>query len=181
MVASLRRQGEPTRATRDEHEIHRKKKNDQESDWLVAEGQVKVLNRTGSNPGGGIQEVHAGQVALIGPHGTEVHAASDSEVERRMAWIEGTLDFDETLKRAVEEFNRYNERKLFIDDPTLDALPVTGRFDAHNPDLFAEDLQKSHHIDHTSIGNPGSKAAEIHLKPGLGVSVNLSRAPIRAP
>jgi transmembrane sensor len=157
------------------------KTNDQESDSLVAEGQVKVLNRTGSNPGERIQEVRAGQVALIGPHGTEVHTASDSEVERRMAWIEGTLDFDETLQRAVEEFNRYNERKLFIDDPTLDALPVTGRFDAHNPDLFAEDLQKSHHIDHTSIGSPGSKAGEIHLKTGRSVSASLSRMPNSAP
>jgi ferric-dicitrate binding protein FerR (iron transport regulator) len=128
-----------------------------------------------------VGEVRAGQVALIGPRGTEVQTASDSEVERRMAWIGGTLDVDETLQRAVQEFNRYNERKLFIDDPTLDALPVTGRFDAHNPDLFAEDLQKSHNIDHTSIGYPGSKAGEIHLKPDQSVSANLSRAPSPTP
>ncbi len=141
------------------------KSNDQESNSLVHEGQVEVLDSADSSNRENTRQVRAGQVVLIGPHGTQVRTLSDSEVERRMAWIEGALDFDETLQRAVEEFNRYNERKLVIDDPTLDALPITGRFNAHNPDLFAEALQKSHHINHTSIGTPGSKTGEIHLKP----------------
>jgi transmembrane sensor len=146
------------------------KRNDKESDSLVAEGQVKVLSTTDSSTREGARQVRAGHVVLIGPQGMEVHEVSDSEVERRMAWTEGALDFDGTLQQAVEEFNRYNERKLIIDDSTLGALPVTGRFNAHNPDLFAEALEKSHHIKHTSTGTPGSKAGEIHLKPATSTA-----------
>ena len=106
----------------------------------------------------------AGEALQISPSGTHVEKVSPSEIERRLAWIDGTLVLDGTLEQAVEEFNRYNSRRLVIDDPLLRILPVVGRYDAHNPDLFAEDLNRRYRIEHLSLGSPGSKEGTILLK-----------------
>lgn len=70
----------------------------------------------------------------------------------------------EPMVEAVDEFNRYNQRKLVIDEHRLDAVPVVGRYDAYNPDLFADELRRTHHIEYTSTGTPGSNRGEIHLQ-----------------
>ena len=71
----------------------------------------------------------------------------------------------EPMVEAVDEFNRYNQRKLVIDEHRLDAVPVVGRYDAYNPDVFADELRRTHHIEYTSTGTPGSNQGEIHLQP----------------
>lgn len=139
------------------------RKGDDEFQTLVAEGKVEIYptEHTTANPPP--QTIAAGQVLTVGPNGTHVDSLNASQIEQRLAWRDGMIDLNETLAEAVAEFNRYNRRKLLIDDPDLDALPVKGRYDAHKPDLFATGLE-SHNIYHTSIGAPGSTTGEIHLR-----------------
>jgi len=141
------------------------RENEVESAALVAQGTVKVFSATRAAVAEPLKLVDAGEAVTIGPDGTHVEKVSPEQIKRRLAWRDGMLDFDETLAQAVVEFNQQNKRKLVIDDPSLATLPVTGRYDAHNPDLFAEDLKTTHHIEHTSMGAPGSKSGEIHLRP----------------
>lgn len=106
----------------------------------------------------------AGEVAQIGPGGIRVEKVNAIGARRRLAWVDGQLDFDVPLVEAVNEFNRYNRRKLVIDQHRLDAVPVAGRYDAYNPDLFADELRRTHHIEYSSTGTPGSNQGEIHLQ-----------------
>jgi ferric-dicitrate binding protein FerR (iron transport regulator) len=139
------------------------RKSDDEFQTLVAEGSVEVQPRQKTPAAALPKTVAAGEMITVGPEASHVDKLSASQVEQHLAWLDGVLDFDETLAEAVGEFNRYNKRKLIIDDRALDALPIAGRYDAHSPDLFAEDLRKSHNIYHTSTDAPGSTSGEIHL------------------
>lgn len=107
----------------------------------------------------------AGEAAQIRPGRIHVEKVNPTEARRRLAWVDGRLDFDVPLAEAVNEFNRYNQRKLIIDEHRLDTVPVVGRYDAYNPDLFADDLRRTHHIEYTSTGTPGSNQGVIHLQP----------------
>jgi len=142
------------------------RKNAAESETLVTEGKIEVLDKEkASTAGAKATTVAAGQLVEITPSGVRVEQITPLEVKRRLAWMEEKLEFQETLEQAVAEFNRYNERKLVIDDASLHSIPVTGRFNAHKPDLFAEGLSRSHRIDYVPIGPPGSGQGEIHLRP----------------
>jgi transmembrane sensor len=45
------------------------------------------------------------------------------------------------LAEAVSDFNRYNTRKINIDDPTLDTIRIGGRFRSNDADAFLWLLQ----------------------------------------
>jgi transmembrane sensor len=50
------------------------------------------------------------------------------------AWTQRRLVFDDsTLAEVVEEFNRYNTRRLVLKDATLSAFPISGAFSSTNP------------------------------------------------
>lgn len=60
------------------------------------------------------------------------------EVERATAWRQGLLDLDGlTLAQAAEEYERYTDRRIQIDDPALGKLKMTGLFSVSDPDGFA--------------------------------------------
>ncbi|MEP7243754.1 MAG: FecR domain-containing protein [Gammaproteobacteria bacterium] len=55
---------------------------------------------------------------------------------------DGFIVFDDTpLADIVAEFNRYNRRKIFIEDPTLAAIRLGGNFRTDNTDAFLWLLQ----------------------------------------
>jgi transmembrane sensor len=57
---------------------------------------------------------------------------------RRMSWTSGRLEFrGESLREAVDEFNRYNRRQVRLADASLATLRVGGSFAATDPDSFA--------------------------------------------
>lgn len=59
------------------------------------------------------------------------------------AWTQHKLIFDETpLTEAAEEFNRYNTKRVVIDDPSLASFHVRGTFSATNPERLAEFLRE---------------------------------------
>lgn len=62
--------------------------------------------------------------------------------ERELAWAKGQLVFDnETVRDAIEEFNRYNRVRLHVTDEALAMRPVSGVFDASDPESFIGFLQ----------------------------------------
>lgn len=72
-------------------------------------------------------------------------AASVQKVENQLSWRHGVLVFDKTsLAAAAAEFNRYNARKLKIDDAETADVRISGSFDATNVDAFARLLQRAY-------------------------------------
>jgi transmembrane sensor len=65
----------------------------------------------------------------------QVQAASASEGEPQV------IQFDDvSLAEAVEQMNRYTEKKLVVVDPKVGALRVSGAFRTNDPARFAETL-----------------------------------------
>jgi transmembrane sensor len=66
----------------------------------------------------------------------EVEHAPQS-VDRALAWRTGEIAIEgESLGYAVAEINRYNHRKLVVDDPALAREPLVGYFRTDDPENF---------------------------------------------
>jgi len=101
---------------------------------FVLEGKVQVEHDGASRPP--VQLV-AGDVAHIRGNDVIVHSESITAVEHLLSWRQGYLSFDgTTLADAVAEFNRYNKRKIVIEDPSIAAIRIGGHFRATNTDGF---------------------------------------------
>jgi transmembrane sensor len=102
-------------------------------DVLVSEGKVAVASsRVPSTPALG-----AGESAVVLPDRVAVSRVEPQLLARRLAWTTGKLEFrGETLREAVEEFNRYNRRQIRLADASLGALRVGGSFGATDPESF---------------------------------------------
>lgn len=89
----------------------------------------------------------AGAVARTARSDVLVQDGSAPEVEQLLSWRSGYLVFEAmTLADAVAEFNRYNTRKIVIDDPSLAALRIGGNFRASNTDAFLWLLQSAFRV-----------------------------------
>ena len=65
----------------------------------------------------------------------------DAEVEKAIAWRERRLLFDALpLKAVIEEFNRYNDPPVVIQDKQLELLPISGVFRSDDRDSFLQFL-----------------------------------------
>lgn len=70
-----------------------------------------------------------------------------SDVERSLAWRERRLEFASTpLAEVVAEFNRYNTRRLIIDDPKLAELRFGGVFRADASDMVVRMLETNFNV-----------------------------------
>jgi transmembrane sensor len=84
----------------------------------------------------------AGEIARTSKMEVLVSTAAASDAEKLLSWRSGYLRFDNTtLAEAVAEFNRYNTRKIAIDDPAIAAIRVGGNFRSTNTDGFLWLLQ----------------------------------------
>ena len=82
------------------------------------------------------------QVAAADSHAVLVVAQSDSQLARDLSWRQGLLSFNQTtLAEAAGEFNRYNDKKLVIDDAAAGAIRIDGAFRANNAASFARLLR----------------------------------------
>lgn len=106
---------------------------------LVTEGTVEVWSRDGSAQK---RLLTAGEHAFVDVHATEISVARQPrEVERKLAWREGKLIFNnQTLSEAVADFNRYSPRKIIIVDPQLWNRKLVGQYQIDEPELFAKDV-----------------------------------------
>jgi len=70
-----------------------------------------------------------------------------------IAWTNRELVFEMTpLAEVVQEFNRYNTRKLVVSDPTLAQYHVTGDFSSTDPASLLRFLRAQGGIDVTEVG-----------------------------
>jgi transmembrane sensor len=125
---------------------------------FVTEGRVRIENRSGrvvaNDPVPVHAEVRPSEIVLAA--GSIAHTVEDAvlvqegalpRVEDYLSWRAGFLVFREaTLAEAVAEFNRYNERKIMIQDPALANVQLSGRFRTTNFGAFVRLLEDGFHI-----------------------------------
>lgn len=106
---------------------------------VVTEGRVN-LERATSGAGVAVPPatfLDAGAIARTQESEVLVRPDAAQEAEKLLSWRGGYVNFEDmALADAVAEFNRYNERKIFIQDPAIAALRLSGRFRANNTDAF---------------------------------------------
>lgn len=106
----------------------------------VTEGLVRVESGSVIGASHGNEApvlVPAGSIARLEGVDVLVHRKPISDIEQRLTWRSGRLTFRDTpLADAVAEFNRYNERKILIEDTAIAAIEVGGIFRATNLDPF---------------------------------------------
>jgi transmembrane sensor len=101
----------------------------------------------GAGPGTGaayppVTMLRAGTVARTANTDVLVHQQTAAESEVLLSWRNGYVAFrDTTLADAVNEFNRYNLRKIVIDDPKIADIRIGGNFRADNTAAFLWLLQ----------------------------------------
>jgi transmembrane sensor len=96
----------------------------------------------------------AGSVARAEADAVLVRNEPLTEIEQHLSWRSGLLTFRDTpLADAVAEFNRYNERKIVIEDPRIALLQLGGVFRSTNIDPFIELLEQGFPVRATQKGN----------------------------
>jgi transmembrane sensor len=72
---------------------------------------------------------------------TVIAAVDPATAKRRLAWRDGMVSFDgDTAAAAIAEINRYNRRKVVLDDAALGSEPIIGYFRTSDVDGFARAL-----------------------------------------
>ena len=135
------------------------RKTDSDAVTVVKEGKVRVT-QVSAPP----EVASNDQIATIGPDGVKVAKADPDKIDRMLSWERGVLNFQgETLKEAVEAFNRYNLTKLEIDDPTIAGQQIGGIFKVRDPLGFAELLGPTFGIQYVLETIKNSPDQVIHL------------------
>jgi transmembrane sensor len=99
-------------------------------------------------PGHSLARLAAGEQANISTVGVTKKAAPD--LSDAVAWRERILVFRGTpLADVAAEYNRYNTRKIRIDDPEIAQRPMSGTYSADHPQLLVAYLEKDNSISVT--------------------------------
>lgn len=112
------------------------RRRDNGADIFVTEGVVETWT---AQADGHRVRLSAGQRAFVGNNSAiELLADAPSAVDRALAWRSGLIDLSgQNLGDAVEEFNRYNRRKLVLVDSSLRPEQLDGIFRTDDPVGFA--------------------------------------------
>jgi transmembrane sensor len=96
----------------------------------------------------------------------ERKAVTPAELEHHLAWINGQLVFENaTLAETIEEFNRYNRRKLEISDPTLGQIRLGGAFSSTNVDEFIVELNELFKIRAVPVDSNSGQVIQLKRGP----------------
>jgi transmembrane sensor len=104
----------------------------------VVEGRVAIwrLQRPEA-----VEQLDAGQQARITRESTVVSKRA-ADVRKTVAWLQRQVVFDhDPLGNAVEEFNRYAELRIRIDDSSLREVEISGIFSAYDAESFIRFLE----------------------------------------
>jgi transmembrane sensor len=102
---------------------------------VVTEGQVLAWRDGASAPPLAISAGHEAFIAVDTPQPTQ---AKPSRTEDVLAWRRGEIVLGgETIASAVNEFNRYNTRKIVLRDPAAGRRTIVGYFLIDQPEQFA--------------------------------------------
>jgi transmembrane sensor len=115
---------------------------------VVTEGAVRIESATG---GGGQKlaerRLTAGHIARTAGAELVIERRKPGDAQEELSWRSGVLVFrDATLGDAAAEFNRYNKRKIVIEDPEAAALTIAGSFRTTNVDSFVEVIGKGYPV-----------------------------------
>lgn len=103
---------------------------------VVIEGHVRV-ERDNQGVGAPPALLAPGDVARSDGSGVLVQQKPLPQAEEALSWRSGFLIFHDTpLKEAVAQFNRYNTRKIVIEDPKVASLKIGGNFKSTNSEAF---------------------------------------------
>lgn len=92
--------------------------------------------------------LEAGAVARADGAGVLVQEKSLAEVQEALSWRSGMVVFRNVdLAEAVAEFNRYNERKIRIEDPEIAGIRLSGKFRPGNFNSFVHLLEDGFPIE----------------------------------
>jgi transmembrane sensor len=109
-------------------------------------------------PGTGVDEkiltLPAGSIARATKAGVLIQRRPIPEIQSDLSWRTGYLIFrDMALADAIAEFNRYNVRKIFIDDPTVATIRVSGKFRSTQIEAFVRLLEEGFPVRAQSVGD----------------------------
>jgi transmembrane sensor len=115
---------------------------------VVTEGKVRIEQASvlasliGHSESSREVLVPAGTVARTSKSQFVVRAEANVEVQKLLSWRSGYVNFDDvSLAGAVAEFNRYNTRKIVIEDPSIASIRLSGNFRTNNTEAFLWLLQ----------------------------------------
>jgi transmembrane sensor len=113
---------------------------------VVTEGKVRVEDGAAGQDSrvGGSADVFLtpGSIARADDAGVLVQRRTLPEAEEHLSWRMGRLMFrNQGLAEAIAEFNRYNTRKIVIQDPAIAHLKIEGNFRATNVEAFVRLLE----------------------------------------
>jgi transmembrane sensor len=103
---------------------------------VVQEGRVQV--ETIGMPGMAPVVADAGREVLVREAQMLVTSKPDEELVNGLSWRNGLLVFrQQTLAEAAEQFNRYNDRQIFVAGSAR-KIRIGGSFKANNLDVFVQ-------------------------------------------
>ena len=114
---------------------------------LIAQTAGELVAETGE------VQVKVGEQVHIGEE-KRVHHEKSVQVEKAVEWTSRRLTFENALlKDVIAEFNRYNTRKLQVDDRELALLRLNGVFQPHSHEALLEYLEKTENVRVRDIGD----------------------------
>lgn len=115
---------------------------------LVEHGKVRIdpmPMRADSEPPPPLIAVR-GDSVLVDQRSALVTTLADARLDNELAWRTGFLRFDDVpLGQVAAEFNRYNQRKLVVDEK-VKSIRISGSFESSNLDAFIRLLQQVHDL-----------------------------------
>lgn len=107
---------------------------------LVREGQVEVRKPAGGGrPVSAVANTRVVSTSASPAAPLAAVAVEPETLNRALAWRQGRIVFEgETLLEAAQEFARYSDTRIVMDDPTLAAERVSGLYQANDPVGFAQ-------------------------------------------
>lgn len=113
----------------------------------VVSGRVRVDEPDALTGQASTTTIPTGSVAIVRPNSTRISAASPANIEALTAWRGSQIVFDETpVSAAVNEFNRYTDRPIVIQDAVLGQVRIGGTFRTNDSASFISLLHKAYGV-----------------------------------
>lgn len=143
----------------------------------VLRGEVEVRPRTAAptvsaasenvesarSPPVDVAKLTAGRKALVRSGSAEVETTTVARLEPVTAWTVRRLVFDSTpLSEIVHQFNRYNRKRLVLNDESLESLELSGVFGSNDPESLVLFLQRIADVEVVT----SSDGSEVRIQAG---------------
>lgn len=111
---------------------------------VVTEGKVRFEDNNNESD----VVLQAGSIARSRRNEVLLEQKPVPDVDDALSWRSGVLTFKETmLTDAVAEFNRYNTRKIVLEDSAIASIRLSGKFQSTHLDAFIRLLEDVFPVD----------------------------------